>query len=331
MFTGFKPYLEKSFVLFNDDHHLNRGLQPETTPNHDVLLAKLKRFDFENALRDVENWKLDRLSDFLLDLPVFHGWTRKQARKLLQSVKYEKVLRGWEKFQKCQAVGEKIINTPETHRLYMVLEGEFEYESLDREGNASKKKGGSALKDMDLRKLLFSRKKVTIDDRRKFTQNGDINPKDHGKSNKAALLLKTFKPQIVYLEKGTFFGEEYLFADERCFGDRPAIVNTMDRLVAKEIIFRLSCKSLDGIVMSISVDEFIRMLNKDDPTIKKLRNQFMCKTKIQTAKMIDDLEAHGESEEDDDKKKKKKKKKANDVNPLEDQSKNPMKMFRMKQ
>ena len=34
MFTAFKPYLEKSFVLFNDEHHLNRGLEPDTTPNH---------------------------------------------------------------------------------------------------------------------------------------------------------------------------------------------------------------------------------------------------------------------------------------------------------
>ena len=132
------------------------------------------------------------------------------------------------------------------------------------------------------------------------------------------------------MEKGTFFGEEYIFADERCYGDRAAIVNTMDRLVAKELIFRLSCKSLNGIVMSISVDEFIRMLSKDDPTIKKLRNQFISKTKIQTTKMIEDLEGDGESEEEPENKKKKKKK-ATASNPLEDQSKNPMKMFRMKQ
>lgn len=83
MFTAFKPYLDKSFVIFNDEHKLNRGLELDTAPNHDVLLAKLKRFDFENALRDVENWKLDRLTDFLLELPVFAQWTRKQARKLL--------------------------------------------------------------------------------------------------------------------------------------------------------------------------------------------------------------------------------------------------------
>ena len=87
----------------------------------------------------------------------------------MQSVKYEKVLRGWEKIQKCQSIGDKIINTPDSHRLYMILEGEFEYETIDPEGIASKKKGGAALKDMDLRKLLFSRKRVTIDDRRKFT------------------------------------------------------------------------------------------------------------------------------------------------------------------
>jgi hypothetical protein len=37
----------------------------------DVLICKLKRFDFENALRDVENWRLERLTDVLCDLPVF--------------------------------------------------------------------------------------------------------------------------------------------------------------------------------------------------------------------------------------------------------------------
>lgn len=98
MFTSFKKgYLDEHFVLFNDETHQNKGLQPDTQPNHDVLIAKLKRFDFENALRDIENWRLDRLTDFLLDLPVFSTWTKKQARKLLQTVKYEKVLKGWEK------------------------------------------------------------------------------------------------------------------------------------------------------------------------------------------------------------------------------------------
>ena len=77
MFTAFKPYLHQHFVLFNDEHHLNRGLQPDTVASHDVLLAKLKRYDFENGLRDVENWKLDRLTDVILDLPVFSQWTKK--------------------------------------------------------------------------------------------------------------------------------------------------------------------------------------------------------------------------------------------------------------
>ncbi len=62
-----------------------------------MILAKLKRFDFENALRDVENWRLERLTDFLTELPPFKHWNRKQVRKLLQSVKYEKVLKGWER------------------------------------------------------------------------------------------------------------------------------------------------------------------------------------------------------------------------------------------
>lgn len=75
----------------------------------------------------------------------------------------------------------------------MILEGEFQYETQDREGNASKRMTG-ALKDMDLRKLLFSRKKVTIDDRRKFTKNEDTVQKNGQGSSKAALLLRSFKP-----------------------------------------------------------------------------------------------------------------------------------------
>jgi hypothetical protein len=45
----------------------------------------------------------------------------------------------------------------------------------------------------------------------------------------------------------------------------------MEKMIAKEVVFRFSCKSLEGLIMSISVDEFIRMLSKDDPTIMKLR------------------------------------------------------------
>ena len=134
------------------------------------------------------------------------------------------------------------------------------------------------------------------------------------------------------MEKGTFFGEEYLFADDRCFGDRPAIVSTFDRMVAKELIFRLTCKSLDGLIMSISVDEFIRMLNKDDPTISKIRGQFISKTKIQTSTMLDEMD-EGSSEEEPETRQgaNKKKKKKGSTNPLENTNKNPMKMFRMKQ
>ena len=64
----------------------------------------------------------------------------------------------------------------------------------------------------------------------------------------------------------------------------------MDKLIAKELVFRFSCKSLDGLVMSISVDEFIRMLPKDDPTFKKLRDQFVIKSKLNTEKMMEDGE-----------------------------------------
>jgi hypothetical protein len=80
MFTGFKGgYLNTEFCLYNDSTQFNRGLIPSETgeATNEVILAKLKRFDFENALRDVENWRLERLTDFLLELPVFSTWSRK--------------------------------------------------------------------------------------------------------------------------------------------------------------------------------------------------------------------------------------------------------------
>ena len=58
--------------------------------------------------------------------------------------------------------------------------------------------------------------------------------------------------------------------------------------MTREINFNLSCKSLDGLLMSISVDEFIRMLNKEDNTLNRLRNQFIAKTKIKTDKILED-------------------------------------------
>jgi hypothetical protein len=72
---------------------------------------------------------------------------------------------------------------------------------------------------------------------------------------------------------------------------RPAFAASMDKLVTREICFHLSCKSLDGLIMSISVDEFIRMLNKEDNTLKRLRNQFIAKTKIKTDKILEDEES----------------------------------------
>jgi hypothetical protein len=45
--------------------------------------------------------------------------------------------------------------------------------------------------------------------------------------------------------------------------------------------------------MSISIEEFIRMIAKDDPTIKRLREQFAIKTKLKSEKM------HSTEEEDD--------------------------------
>jgi len=75
----------------------------------------------------------------------------------------------------------------------------------------------------------------------------------------------------------------------------------MDKLLTKEIVFRLSCKSLEGLVMSLTVDEFIRMLQPGDPTIKKLREQFSIKIKMRTERIRedDDLEDDGDDEDVD--------------------------------
>jgi len=64
-----------------------------------------------------------------------------------------------------------------------------------------------------------------------------------------------------------------VLADDRCQHGQSTTSTILEKLVSSELVFRLSCKSLEDLVMSISVDEFIRMLNgKDDPSISKLRN-----------------------------------------------------------
>ena len=57
---------------------------------------------------------------------------------------------------------------PDGNKLYLVIEGEFEYETASKETIRIKKSGaGIAKKEFDVRKLLFSRKKANIDDRRR--------------------------------------------------------------------------------------------------------------------------------------------------------------------
>lgn len=56
--------------------------------------------------------------------------------------------------------------------LFIVLEGEFEFETLDKETMRLRKGGGGLTrKEFDVRKLLFHRKKATIDDRRRVIVN----------------------------------------------------------------------------------------------------------------------------------------------------------------
>lgn len=183
----------------------------------------------------------------------------------------------------------------------MILEGEFEYETCDKAKDKRRGGGGGGLgghqKEFDVRKLLFSRKKATIDDRRRVIVSEEKRLKMY-QDKRSALLMRHFKPQHLILQKGSFFGEEYIFADERCVGTRPGFAASMDKLVTREICFHLACKSLDGLLMSLSVDEFIRMLNtsnKEDNTLKRLRNQFIAKTKIKTDKILEDNQGESDS------------------------------------
>ncbi len=74
----------------------------------------------------------------------------------------------------------------------MVLDGEFEFETSDRESNRERK-GLGAHKELDVRKLLFSRKKATIDDRRRMIEFEEKRLKQY-QDKKTALLMRHFKP-----------------------------------------------------------------------------------------------------------------------------------------
>lgn len=78
------------------------------------------------------------------------------------------MLKGWEKQRNGIGATEKPnTNAPDGARFYVVLDGEFEYETVDKETMKNRKTGGFGKKEFDVRKLLFQRKKVTIDDRRR--------------------------------------------------------------------------------------------------------------------------------------------------------------------
>lgn len=84
-------------------------------------------------------------------------------------MKYERVLKGWEKQHNGTGATDRgYVPGPDGSRFYVILEGEFEYETVDKETMKIRKSGaGMSKRDFDVRKLLFSRKKATIDDRRR--------------------------------------------------------------------------------------------------------------------------------------------------------------------
>ena len=72
----------------------------------------------------------------------------------------------------------------------MILEGEFEYETCDK---AKDKRALGGQKEFDVRKLLFSRKKATIDDRRRVIVSEEKRLKMY-QDKRSALLMRHFKP-----------------------------------------------------------------------------------------------------------------------------------------
>ena len=85
-------------------------------------------------------------------------------------MKYEKVLKGWERQHNGLGATEKgNTSSPDGLRFYIVLEGEFEYQTANKDDMRTKRTGATAGKnEFDVRKLLFARKKATIDDRRRM-------------------------------------------------------------------------------------------------------------------------------------------------------------------
>lgn len=51
------------------------------------ILGKIRKIDFENALKELEHTKIELLTDYLLTLPLFGSWTRNRVRRLFQYLK----------------------------------------------------------------------------------------------------------------------------------------------------------------------------------------------------------------------------------------------------
>lgn len=63
---------------------------------------------------------MERLTDFILELPAFQAWTRNRVRKLLMLMRYEKVIKGWE-FPNL-----KFENSVQ-NKLCIIIDGEFTF------------------------------------------------------------------------------------------------------------------------------------------------------------------------------------------------------------
>eukprot|EP00347_Sterkiella_histriomuscorum_P000068 403377309 len=235
--------------------------------DQDVYFAKISRQDFENALREKEHNNVDQITDFINQLKPFQNWTRNRVRKLLNFyLKFEKVKKGW---QFDSSTSSKQEQPESTQKIYFILDGDFNFQTYDD----SEVKPLSKL--LDVKKLLFQNKRASLDDRRTYleVQQHQLQIKEQ--------FFKPQKPKPAFkiLQRGHFFGEDafvklIILQDQQALGKRKLIKEEKQY----EPQYKVTCRSLEGFMLSLQVNDLIKSLLKDDDTFQVMQKYFQVKT-----------------------------------------------------
>eukprot|EP00347_Sterkiella_histriomuscorum_P019194 403342576 len=243
----------------------NRPRAATITCIEDCHFAVMSKNDYEKVLQKIELKKMQKIIDFLHQLPFFRVWTKTSLSKLHYSFE-EKA------FTRNQVVYRE---GDESSMVYIIKSGEFE---------VTKKFMKQETQEIDVQKFLGPRsEQQTIDNTKSNEKDKDKNGRDNSQQ-KAKKSIQSSNIQLASRLRNTETFKILLLGPGQMFGEDDVV---HERPYTQTII----CRSNTGIVFAMKSQEFFRKLKPNEDCWKIILTQVLSKDKQMRMRMnkIDDV------------------------------------------